>query len=84
MNRHNLICGAALAALLAGCGGGGGNDAPAPAPTEAVPDSASASSAGLTTWLTQVAGTAPEDKEALDASRFAPPQPDDTEPVVLQ
>ena len=54
-----------------------------PAATEAVPDSASASSAGLTNWLAQVAGTAPEDKEALDAGRFAPPQPDDTEPVVL-
>lgn len=84
MTTRNLICGAALAALLAGCGGGGGGDAtPAPAPTESVPDSASASSAGMTSWLTQVAGTAPEDKEALDASRFAPPQPDDAEPVVL-
>lgn len=84
MTTRNLICAGALAALLAGCGGGGGgNDAPPPAPTEAVPDSASASSAGLTSWLTQVAATAPEDKEALETSRFAPPQPDDTEPVVL-
>lgn len=83
MTRPNLICAGALVVLLAGCGGGGGGDASAPAATEAVPDSASASSAGLTNWLAQVAGTAPEDKEALDAGRFAPPQPDDTEPVVL-
>lgn len=84
MKTLQLIGAAALAVLLAGCGGGGGgNDAPPPPPTEAVPDSASASSAGMTGWLTQVAATAPEDKEALDAGRFAPPQPDDTEPVAL-
>lgn len=74
----------AAAVLLAACGGGGGDAAPATPPTGAVPDSASVSVAGMVGWLKQLAGLAPEDQEALDASRFAPPQPDDSEPEALQ
>ncbi|MBX3605862.1 MAG: hypothetical protein KF788_11340 [Piscinibacter sp.] len=72
-----------LAALLAGCGGGGGDASPA-APADQVPASASASVAGMLSWLKQLAGSAPEDREALDTSTFAPPQPDDSEPEVLR
>jgi hypothetical protein len=74
----------AAAVLLAACGGGGGDTASATPPADAVPDSASASVSGMVGWLKQLAGLAPEDREALDASRFAPPQPDDSEPEALQ
>jgi hypothetical protein len=71
------------AVLLAACGGAGGGETAPPA-TESVPDSASSSPAGMTSWLAQVASTAPEDMEALDIAKFAPPQPDDTEPEALR
>lgn len=74
----------ATAALVAACGGGGGASDTPVLPTDGVPDSASASPTGMTQWLAAVAATAPEDQEALDASRFTPPQPDDTEPVALK
>ena len=74
---------ALLAALLvAGCGGGGSDDAP-PAATDAVPASASQSVAGLWRYLSALVLLQPEDKEALDVSAFAPPQPDDSEPQAL-
>lgn len=81
MKTRILIAAATLLALAA-CGGGGGDAAPAA--TDAVPDEASASAAGMTQWLAQVAATAPEDREPLATARFAPPQPDDTEPVPLR
>lgn len=71
-----------VSAALTACGGGGG-DAPAPAPTDSVPDSASASSAGMVAWLKRLAGMAPDDEEALDATRFAPPRLEDAEPEAL-
>lgn len=73
--------------LLTACGGGGvegSNDAPARPPAGAAPDSASASVASMVGWLKQLTGQAPEGEEALDAARFAPPQPDDSEPETLQ
>lgn len=73
----------AVSVALAACGGGGGDDTPAPPATDRVPDSASASSTGMVAWLKRLAGIAPEDKEALDATRFAPPRPDDAEPETL-
>lgn len=74
---------AILAALLvAGCGGGGDDAAP-PAATDAVPESASQSVAGLWRYLTALVRLQPEDKEALDVSAFEPPQPDDTEPETV-
>jgi hypothetical protein len=73
----------AAAALLAACGGGG-SDAPAPAPQpgplEQVPGSASQSAAGMVGYLKTLATLAPEDREAVDVSGFAPPAVDDTEP----
>lgn len=73
----------ALSLTLAACGGGGGDDTPVPPPTDAVPDSASASTTGMVAWLKRLAGSAPEDEEALDTSRFAPPRPEDSEPEAL-
>lgn len=71
-----------VAVALAACGGGG-DDTPAPSPTDSVPESANTSTTGMVAWLKRLAGFAPEDKEALDAARFAPPRPDDTEPETL-
>jgi hypothetical protein len=87
MKRSSLIAGAAAAVLLAGCGGGGGGDdaaQPPPAATDAVPASASASVAGMMSYLVALAAAMADEKEALDVSGFAPPQPDDTEPDVVQ
>lgn len=77
-----LLAALAVAAGVAGCGGGGGDDTP-PAATDAVPASASRSVAGLLSYLVALTALQPEDKEALDVSAFAPPQPEDTEPQAL-
>lgn len=83
MATRSLISICALTLLLTACGGGGGDAAPPPA-GDAVPDSASASSAGMAGWLKQLTATASDDKEALEVARFAPPQPDDAEPETLR
>ena len=83
MKTRTWIVMLAAAAALAACGGGGGGGAPMTPPADSVPDSASASVGGMLSWLKQLAGLAPEDKEALDAARFAPPQPEDSEPEAL-
>jgi hypothetical protein len=83
MNKHLLISLFGAAALLAACGGGGDGipiPAPAPAPTAEVPGSASASSAGLTSYLVALSSSAADDKEPLSLANFNPVQPDDTEP----
>jgi hypothetical protein len=82
MNIRNLMGCAAAVLVLSACGGGGGDDAPEA--TESVPDSASASVGGMKRWLALLTATAPEDREPLEAARFAPPQPDDTEPDAVQ
>lgn len=81
--KRNVFVALACAALVAACGGGGG-DAPPALSTDAVPDEASTSATAMSDWLKLLAATAPEDREALDVTRFAPPQPDDTEPVAVQ
>jgi hypothetical protein len=80
--RHLLIA-AASAVLLAACGGGG-DGVDTPAASDAVPNSASKSAAGMVRWMNALAAEDTETKEPLDASRFAPPKPDDTEPVALR
>jgi len=86
MNRkHTLISVFSCVALLSACGGGS-DDAPSPAPpaaTDAVPDSASASAAGLKDYLMALSTMLVEDKEPVDLSRFTPPTPEDTEPEPL-
>lgn len=72
-----------VAVLVAGCGGGGGDDAAPPAATDAVPESASQSVAGMWSYLLALTRLQPEDKDALDVSAFGPPQPDDTEPETV-
>ena len=81
MKTKSLWVGVAAAALVVGCGGGGDD---VPAATDAVPASASQSVSGMWSYLKALVQLQPEDKEALDASTFSPPQPDDTEPEVLQ
>ena len=83
MNKHSLIALSISAALMAGCGGGG-DASPAADPTEAVPDSASASPAGLVAYLRQLTALLVEDKEPVDLSRFAPVLEDDAEPEALR
>ncbi|MED5619302.1 hypothetical protein [Ideonella sp. BN130291] len=73
----------AAAALVSACGGGGDSPAPAPAPPgplEAVPPSASESTAGMASYLATLNTLTPEDKEPVDVSSFNPPSPDNTEP----
>jgi uncharacterized membrane protein YfcA len=78
----SLVC----AGLLAACGGGGGGGDSTPAPvTDEVPASASATSADMAKWMTGLAASvaSADTKEPLDISKFAPPEPDDEEPVSL-
>ena len=80
---RKLLAATGAALLLAACGGGGGVDLPAP--SDAVPDSANASPEGMVRWLQALAEDEQADaKEPVDATRFAPPRPDDAEPVALQ
>ena len=72
-------------ALLSGCGGGG--DAPAPpAPTaasDAIPPTATATTAGFTMYLVDLNKDQPENKEALDVASFAPVLDDTGEPEAV-
>ena len=69
-------------ALLSGCGGGGDDAPPAPAPaaTDAVPDTASASSAGMKTYLVALSKDLTETKDALDVASVMLKTAEDTEP----
>ena len=71
---------AALALLLAACGGG--NEAPPVAvdPLAEVPASASQSSAGLAGYMNALAAKPSETREPVAVDNFDPPKPDDTEP----
>jgi len=84
MNKPQLLLTSiAASALLAACGGGGDSmPAPpvAPLATDAVPAGASESSAGLATYVKDLAAASADDKEPADLSTFAPKTPDDTEP----
>lgn len=82
MKTRNALALTVLMVALAACGGGGGGGVDLP-PTDSVPDSASASTSGMLAWLKRLTAVTAQDGEALDASRFAPPQPDDAEPGAL-
>jgi hypothetical protein len=84
MNHRTLIVAALAAGLLAACGGGGDALVDTPNPAEAVPDSANASAAGMVRWMKALAAEDGESREPVDAARFAPPKPDDAEPVALR
>jgi hypothetical protein len=68
--------------LAAACGGG--NDSTPVAATDAVPDSASQSALGMTTWLKALSNDPTEVKEPLDVTTFAPAASESTEPEALQ
>jgi hypothetical protein len=84
MNRmRTLVTLFGATAVLAACGGGGGGDPPAappPAATDAVPDSASASTAGLKKYLADLGAMPVEHKEPLPLDTFAPKTAEDAEP----
>ena len=78
----------ALATFLGACGGGGDYNSPPPppappAPTDAVPASASTSSAGLKDYLVALSTASADDKEPVSLATFTPVLPDDTEPEVV-
>ena len=85
MNRKltlMVVLSAAAVAVMSGCGGGGADpaDPPPPAATDAVPDSASASVAGLKAYLEALAAMQVDDKEPVDLSTFSPTTSEDAEP----
>ena len=68
--------------IVSACGGG--NDTTPVAATDAVPDSASQSAAGMTGWLTALSKDATDVKEPLDVARFTPAPSETAEPETLQ
>lgn len=79
---HVLLVGVVFA--LSACGGSGGSNAPANVPPSLeVPAQASASSAGLVTYLTTLNATDAEDREPVGIAAFNPQQPEDSEPQAL-
>jgi len=84
MKKQTLLIVTAVAAVLTACGGGGGGGGtPAPAPTAEVPDSASQSPQGMAEYLLSLVASSADELEPVDVARFAPPTPDDVEPVVV-
>ncbi len=84
MNKSTVLMFASAALLLAACGSGGSDD-PVVAPVaDEVPDTASASPAGMAAWMTDLSVNPSETKEPLVATRFMPPTPDDAEPETLK
>ena len=75
-----MLAGTVMA--LSACGGGSGSAPPA-VPSLEVPAEASASSAGLVTFLTTLNVTDAEDREPVGIAAFDPQQPEDTEPQAL-
>lgn len=72
-------------ALLAACGGGGDPPAaPPPAATDAVPGSASATTAGLKKYLADLGAMPVENKEPLALDTFSPKTPEDAEPEPVE
>ncbi len=85
MNRIHIGVIAAAALALTGCFfGGGGNDAPVPPLAgDAVPESASKSAQGMVDWIVALAGEDTGTRDPVDAAPFAPPLPEDAEPLPL-
>ena len=82
--KKSLILVFCATALLSACGGGGDDaPAPAPAPTAEVPGSASASIAGMMSYLSSLLVAMADTLEPSDSSKFAPPTDDTIEPSAL-
>ncbi len=76
-----LLVGVGL--VLSACGGSSSDAPPNVPPSLEVPADASASSAGLVTYLATLNVTDAEDREPVGIAAFNPQQPDDTEPQAL-
>jgi len=78
---QSFLAPAALALLLAGCGGG--ND-PTPVvaadPLAELPASASQSTAAMASYMSTLANLPAESRDPFAVDGFNPPWPDDTEP----
>lgn len=84
MKKISILASCSLALLLAACGGGLFETTAPPLATDAVPETASQTPLGLTSYLTELTVAAADDKDPLDLSKFSPAQPDDTEPEALK
>jgi len=82
MKKQTLLIVVAVGAVLAACGGGG-DGATAPAPTAEVPDTASQSPQGMSDYLVALSAAAADELEPVDPTKFAPPTPEDVEPVAV-
>ena len=81
MNKSNLLLAVMAAALLAACGGGGSGDPVVETPAGGVPDSASASIAGMAAWITSASADSSDTTEPVDLTAFNPPVADNIEPL---
>jgi uncharacterized lipoprotein YmbA len=84
MNKSTVLLFASAAFLLAACGSGSSEETVVVPVAEEVPDTASASAAGMAAWMTDLSVNPSDMKEPLVATRFMPPTPDNTEPEVLK
>jgi hypothetical protein len=80
MNKSWMILALCAGAALAGCGGG---DDP-PAVTEAVPASASESSAGFMGYVKALVASSADTLEPVDVNGVTPPADDAAEPVAVE
>jgi uncharacterized lipoprotein YmbA len=84
MNKSTVLLFASTALLLAACGSGGSEEPVVVPVAEEVPDTASASAAGMAAWMTELSVNPSDTKEPLAATRFIPPTSDNTEPETLK
>ncbi|MES2994010.1 MAG: hypothetical protein V4844_21495 [Pseudomonadota bacterium] len=80
MNKSWMILALCAGAALAGCGGG---DDP-PSVTEAVPASASESSAGFMGYVKALVASSADTLEPVDVNGVTPPADDAAEPVAVE
>ncbi len=76
----SLVCALATGALVSGCGGSDYDNTPAPATSE-VPPSASASVAGLISYLSLLVVSSAENLEPVDTSMVTVPTDETSDPL---
>ena len=82
MNKPLVLLVLAAAAMVAACGGSDDSAAQTPA-AAGVPASASASIAGMATWINSESAASADTVEPIDLTAFNPPVADDIEPLGL-
>ena len=80
MNKSWMVLALSAAAALAACGGGDDT----PPVTEAVPASASESSAGFMGYVKALVASSADTLEPVDISAVTPPADDTAEPVAVE